>query len=102
MKLKKGDTIVVISGKDKGKQGEVQRALPREDKVIVTGVNIATKHSKARGPNNPGGIIDRDMPIHVSNVAYLHKGKPVRLGYEVRGGKKVRVARLGGGRTEVV
>jgi large subunit ribosomal protein L24 len=102
MKLKKGDTVVVITGKDKGKQGEVQRVLPRDDKVIVTGVNTATKHAKPRRPNDRAGIIDRDMPIHVSNVAYVHRGKPVRLGYEVRDGKKVRVARVGGGRTEAV
>ena len=103
MKLKKGDTVVVITGKDKGKQGEVQRVLPDADKVIVSGVNTATKHAKARRANDKAGIVDRDMPIHVSNVAYVHKGKPVRLGYEIdRNGKKVRVARLGGGKTEVI
>ena len=99
MKLKKGDTVVVITGKDKGRQGEVQRVLPESDKVIVNGVNTATKHAKARRANDRAGIVDRDMPIH---VAYVHKGKPVRLGYEVRDGKKVRVARVGGGKTEVV
>ena len=102
MKLKKGDTVVVITGKDKGKQGEVQRVLPDADKVVVSGVNTATKHAKARRANDKAGIIDRDMPIHVSNVALVHKGKPVRIGYEVRGGKKVRVARVGGGKTEVI
>ena len=102
MKLKKGDTVVVLTGKDKGKQGEVQRVLPDADKVIVTGVNTATKHAKARRANDKAGIVDRDMPIHVSNVAYVHKGKAVRLGYERRDGKKVRVARVGGGKTEVV
>ena len=102
MKLKKGDTVVVLTGKDKGKQGEVQRVLPTADKVIVTGVNTATKHAKARRANDKAGIIDRDMPIHVSNVAFVHKGKAVRLGYELRDGKKVRVARVGGGKTEVV
>ena len=101
MKLKKGDTVVVLTGKDKGKQGEVQRVLPSADKVIVSGVNTATKHAKAPR-NDKAGIIDRDMPIHVSNVALVHKGKPVRLGYEVRDGKKVRVARVGGGKTEVI
>ena len=102
MKLKKGDTVVVLTGKDKGRQGEVQRVLPAADKVIVTGVNVATKHAKARRANDKAGIIDVDMPVDVSNVAYVHKGKAVRLGYEVRDGKKVRVARVGGGRTEVV
>jgi large subunit ribosomal protein L24 len=102
VKLKKGDTVVVLTGKDKGKQGEVQRVLPTADKVIVTGVNTATKHAKARRANDKAGIIDRDMPIHVSNVAYVHKGKAVRLGYEVRDGKKVRVAKIAGGTTEVI
>ena len=102
MKLKKGDTVIVLTGKDKGKQGEVQRVLPDADKVIVTGVNTATKHAKARRANDKAGIIDRDMPIHVSNVAYVHKGKAVRLGYELRDGKKVRVAKIAGGTTEVI
>jgi large subunit ribosomal protein L24 len=102
MKLKKGDTVVVITGKDKGKQGEVQRVLPDADKVVVSGVNTATKHAKARRANDKAGIVDRDMPIHVSNVALVHKGKRVRIGYEVRDGKKVRVARLGSGKTEVI
>jgi large subunit ribosomal protein L24 len=102
MKLKKGDTVVVITGKDKGRQGEVQRVLPDANKVIVNGVNTATKHAKARRANDRAGIIDRDMPIDASNVAYVHKGKPVRLGYEVRDGKKVRVARVGHGKTEVI
>ena len=102
MKLKKGDTVIVLTGKDKGKQGEIQRVLPTADKVIVAGVNTATKHAKARRANDKAGIVDRDMPIHVSNVAFVHKGKAVRLGYERRDGKKVRVARVGGGKTEVV
>ena len=102
MKLKKGDTVVVITGKDKGKQGEVQRVLPTADKVIVNGVNTASKHAKARRANEQAGIIDRDMPIHVSNVMLVHNGKPVRVGFERKDGKKVRVARLGGGKTEVI
>ena len=102
MKLRKGDTVVVITGKDKGKQGEIQRVLPTADKIIVSGVNTATKHAKARRANDKAGIIDRDMPIHVSNVMLVHKGKPVRVGYEVRDGKKVRVAKAAGGKTEVI
>ena len=102
MKLKKGDTVVVITGKDKGKQGEVQRVLPAANKVIVMGVNTATKHAKARRANDRAGIVDRDMPIDASNLMLVHKGKPVRIGYEVRDGKKVRVARVGGGKTEVI
>ena len=68
----------------------------------MSGVNTATKHAKARRANDKAGIIDRDMPIHVSNVMLVHKGKPVRVGYEVRDGKKVRVAKIAGGTTEVI
>ena len=97
MKLKKGDTVIVLTGKDKGKQGEVQRVLPTADKVIVSGVNTATKHAKARRANDRAGIIDRDMPIHASNVMLVHKGKTVRVGYGVdKSGKKIRVARPSG------
>jgi large subunit ribosomal protein L24 len=102
VKLKKGDTVVVITGKDKGKQGEVQRVLPREDKVLVSGINIASKHAKARRANEQGGIIDKDMPMHASNVMLVHKGKPVRVGYEIKDGKKVRVAKLKNGKTETI
>ena len=102
MKLKKGDTVVVITGKDKGKQGEVMTVLPAADKVIVSGVNMASKHQKPRRANQQAGIIDRDMPIHASNVMLVHKGKPVRIGYELRDGKKVRVAKVKGGKTEVL
>ncbi|MFV0309893.1 MAG: 50S ribosomal protein L24 [Desertimonas sp.] len=103
MRIKKGDTVQVITGKDQGKQGEVLRVLPDADKVIVSGVNTASKHAKARRANEQAGIIDRDMPIHVSNVMLVHKGKPVRVGYEIGAdGKKVRVAKLGGGKTEAI
>ena len=97
MKIKKGDHVVVISGKDKGKEGEVIRALPDDDKVIVNGVNTAKKHQKAQRQNQQAGIIDRDMPIHVSNVMLIHKGKPTRVGYKVQNdGTKVRVAKTSG------
>jgi len=97
MKLKKGDTVVVLTGKFKGKQGEVMVVLPKDDKVVVSGVNTAQRHSKPRRANQPGGIVDRDMPIHVSNVALVHKGKPTKVGYRVdKDGKKVRVARSTG------
>ena len=97
MKLKKGDHVVVITGKDKGKEGEVIRAIPSEDKVIVSGVNIAKKHQKARKQNDKPGIIDRDMPIHASNVMLVHKGKPTRVGYKIQDdGTKVRVAKRSG------
>jgi large subunit ribosomal protein L24 len=115
MKLRKGDTVQVLTGKDKGKQGTVLQVLSTDDphktdKVIVSGVNTASKHlkpgrrNKANNQQMPdrGGIVDIDMPIDVSNVAYVHKGKPVRLGYETANGKKVRVAKVGGGKTEVI
>lgn len=97
MKIRKGDTVVVISGKDKGRQGEVMTVLPKEGKVIVDGVNVAKKHQKARRQNEQGGIIDKDMPIHVSNVMLVHKGKPTRVGYRVNpDGSKDRIAKRTG------
>ena len=102
MKLRKGDTVEVITGKDKGKRGEIQRVVPAQNKVLVTGINVATKHAKPRRANDRAGIIDRDMPIHASNVMLVHKGKRVRVGYELRDGKKVRVAKTGKGKTEVI
>ena len=102
MKLKKGDTVEVITGKDKGKQGEIAFVFPKSNKLIVNGVNTAAKHQKPRRANQQAGIIDRDMPIHASNVMLVHKGKPVRIGYELRDGKKVRVAKVKGGKTEVL
>ncbi|MEX0847443.1 MAG: 50S ribosomal protein L24 [Ilumatobacteraceae bacterium] len=96
MKLKKGDTVVVIAGKDKGKEGEVIRVIPTENKVIVNGVNTAKKHSKPRAANQQGGIIDRDMPVDASNVMLVHKGKPTRVGYRIDGDTKVRVAKSTG------
>ena len=97
MKIRKGDTVLVISGKDKGKEGEVIRVLPKDDKVVVAGVNTASRHQRPRRANEPGGIVDKDMPIHVSNVMLVHKGKPVRVGYTTEAdGTKVRVARPSG------
>ena len=97
MKLKKGDTVVVIAGKDKGKEGEVAQVLPTENKVIVSGVNTAKKHQKPRAANQQGGIIDRDMPIDASNVMLVHRGTPTRVGYRIdANGNKVRVAKRTG------
>ena len=97
MKLKKGDTVVVIAGKDKGVEGEIAQVFPADNKVIVTGVNTAKKHSKPRGSNQQGGIIDRDMPVDASNVMLVHKGKPTRVGYKIQSdGTKVRVAKRSG------
>jgi large subunit ribosomal protein L24 len=97
MKLKKGDHVKVIAGKDKGQEGEIAHVYPSDNKVIVNGVNTAKKHSKARKANQQGGIIDRDMPIHASNVMLVHKGKPTRVGYKIQAdGTKVRVAKRTG------
>ena len=97
MKIQKGDHVVVISGKDKGKEGEVVRAMPKDDKVVVSSVNTAKKHQKAQRQNQQAGIMDVDMPIHVSNVMLVHKGKPTRVGYTIQDdGTKVRVAKTTG------
>lgn len=97
MKLKKGDTVLVISGKDKGQEGEVVQVFPADNKVIVNGINTAKKHSKTSRNNKQGGIIDRDMPVHASNVMLVHKGKPTRVGYQVNSdGTKVRIAKRSG------
>ena len=97
MKIQTGDHVIVISGKDKGKEGEVVRAMPKDDKVVVNGVNTAKKHQKAQRQNQQAGIIDVDMPVHVSNVMLVHKGKPTRVGYKIQDdGTKVRVAKRTG------
>jgi large subunit ribosomal protein L24 len=97
MKLKKGDPVVVISGKDKGTEGEIAKVLPKLGKVIVNGVNTARKHQKPTKASQQGGIVDKDMPIDASNVMYLHKGKGTRVGYKVQpDGTKVRVAKSTG------
>jgi large subunit ribosomal protein L24 len=92
MYLKKGDHVVVLKGKDRGKDGVVMRVLAKEGKVIVEGVNVAKKHQKATRATMQAGIIDKDMPIDASNVAILSRGKPSRIGFRVEDGKKVRVA----------
>jgi large subunit ribosomal protein L24 len=97
MKLRKGDPVRVITGKDKGKEGVVEHVYPKANKVIVTGVNTASKHQRAARANEQAGIIDKDMPIDASNVMFVHKGKTVRLGYtENSKGDKVRIARPSG------
>jgi large subunit ribosomal protein L24 len=97
MKLKKGDTVVVIAGKDKGQEGEVMQVFPRTNQVIVNGINTAKKHSKPSRGNQQGGIIDRDMPVDASNLMLVHKGKPTRVGYQINAdGTKVRVAKTTG------
>ena len=98
MKIKKGDKVVVLSGKDKGKHGEVVKSLPKEGKVIVSGVNVAARHRKPTQANPQGGIERREAPLHVSKVALEDpkSGKPTRVRFEERDGKKVRVAARSG------
>ncbi len=97
MKLKKGDKVIVISGKDKGKEGEIITVLPKQNKIMIAGVNIAKRHIAARGKANTGGIIDKDMPFDASKVMFVHKGKPTRLGYRIKDdGTKVRIAKSTG------
>jgi len=92
-KIKKGDTVVVLSGKDKGRTGEVVKAMPKEGKVIVSGVNVHARHRKPSQVNPQGGIERKEAPLHVSKVAMATSdGKPTRVRFEVREGKKVRVA----------
>jgi large subunit ribosomal protein L24 len=92
-KIKKGDRVVVLSGKDKGRTGEVTKALPKDGKVIVSGVNVATRHRKPSQENPQGGLERREAPMHVSKVAIATAdGKPTRVRFETQDGKKVRVA----------
>jgi large subunit ribosomal protein L24 len=92
-KIKKGDRVVVLSGKDKGKTGDVTKAFPKEGKVIVSGVNVATRHRKPDQANPQGGLERREAPMYVSKVAIATAdGKPTRVRFETQDGKKVRVA----------
>ena len=93
-KIRKGDTVVVLSGKDKGKTGEVVRSMPKESKVVVAGVYVAARHRKPSQVNPQGGIDRKEAPLHVSKVAIADPktGKATRVRFEDRNGKKVRVA----------
>jgi large subunit ribosomal protein L24 len=98
MHVKKGDKVMVISGKDKGKTGVILTAFPKQDRVIVEGVNIIKKHMKPNQANPQGGIVTQEAAIHVSNVMLIDPktGEPTRVGYKVEDGKKVRVAKKSG------
>ena len=100
LKIKKGDRVRVLTGKDRGHEGEVMRVIPSTGKVIVDGANVAKKHQRATKATMQGGIIDKDMPLPVANVALLCPacGKPTRVGYKIDGdGTKVRVCKKCGG-----
>ncbi len=96
LKIKIGDTVRVITGKDKDKEGKVLAVNVSKKTVIVEGVNMVTKHQKPSAANQQGGIVNREAPIDISNVMYLHKGTPTRVGFRVEDGKKVRFAKKTG------
>lgn len=97
MKIKKGDQVIVITGRDKGKTGEVIKSMPKENKVIVQGINLVKRHTKPT-QESAGGIVSKEAPIHVSNVALIDpkSGKATRVGFKVENGQKVRVAKRSG------
>ena len=96
MKLKTGDKVVVIAGKDKGKEGKIVAVDKKNNRVMVEGVNMVSKHTKPNAQNQQCGIIKKENFIHASNVMYLHNGKATRLGAMIKDGKKVRVAKKTG------
>ena len=96
VRIKKGDTVKVIAGKDKDKEGKVIAVNPKKNTVLVEGVNMITKHTKPSMANQQGGIIHQEGPIDISNVMYVHKGKATRVGFKMDGDKKVRFAKTTG------
>ena len=98
-KIRKGDRVQVLAGRDKGKRGEVLRVEPDESRAFVAGVNMVKRHEKPQGLNRPGGITEKEGPIHLSNLALLDpkSDKPTRIGFKtLEDGKKVRVAKASG------
>ncbi len=96
LKIKKGDTVKVIAGKDKDKEGKVIAVNQKDGKVIVEGINMLTKHTKPSASNQNGGIVHQEGPIDASNVMYVHKGQATRVGFKTEGEKKVRYAKSTG------
>jgi len=101
-RIRKGDRVVLLSGKDKGKSGIVLEVRPREQRVLVEGVNIMKRHTKPRPPNEPGGVIERPAPVHMSNVAHIDPKdrRPTRVRIEEIDGRRVRVAARSGERLD--
>jgi large subunit ribosomal protein L24 len=96
-KIKKGDRVMVLAGKDKGRQGAILKVFPKEERVLVEGLNIVHRHTKPSQGDPQGGIKNKEAPLHVSNVAVVDsKGKPTRVGFRVDGDKKVRFAKTTG------
>ena len=96
IKIKKGDLVRVIAGKDKDKEGKVVSVDAKNRKAIVEGINMVTKHAKPSAQNQNGGIIHQEAPIDISNIMLVHKGKTTKIGYKMDGDKKVRVAKSTG------
>ena len=96
LKIKKGDTVKVIAGKDKDKEGKVLSVDQKNARVVVEGVNMVTRHTKPSATNQAGGIIQQEAAIDISNVMYIHKGKATRVGIKMDGDKKVRFAKSTG------
>jgi large subunit ribosomal protein L24 len=96
MKIRKGDEVIVLQGKDKGRTGIVLEAYPKTNKLIVEGVNVAKRHTKSKSAMQQAGIVDKLMPINASNVAVVSKGQPSRVGARVDGDRKVRFAKRTG------
>ena len=91
-KIKKGDRVVLLTGKDKGRQGSVLQVLPKEDRVVVQGLNMVQRHTRPTQSDPQGGIKNKEAALHISNVAIVDsKGKPTRVGFRVEGDKKVRI-----------
>ena len=96
-KIKKGDRVILLAGKDKGRGGQVTKVMPKEGRVIVSGLNLVQRHTKPSQADPQGGIKTKEASIHVSNVAIADsKGKPTRVGFRIDGDKKVRVAKTTG------
>ena len=96
-KIKKGDRVMVLAGKDKGRQGNILKVLPKDNRVVVEGLNMVQRHTKPSQGDPQGGIKNKEAALHVSNVAIVDsKGKPTRVGFRVEGDKKVRVAKTTG------
>ena len=96
-KIKKGDDVIVLAGKDKGRTGKVLRVIPSDDRVVVQGIQVVQRHTRPSAGNPQGGIVNKEASIHLSNVALVDsKGKPTRVGFRIDGDKKVRFAKTTG------
>ena len=96
-KIKKGDRVVLLTGRDKGRQGEVTQVFPKEERLIVQGLNLVKRHTRPSQTDPQGGIKTKEAPVHISNVAYVDRdGQPTRVGFRIEGDKKVRYAKKSG------